>query len=47
MLSIETALYSMVTSPPLPKTLDFAIEGIEEYTGVTHYISPHYDEIVQ
>lgn len=46
MLSIETALYSMVTYLAASKTLDFVIEGIEEYTGVT-IISPHYDEIVQ
>ena len=35
MLSIETALYSMLTYLAASKTLDFAIEGIEEYTGVT------------
>ena len=35
MLSIETALYSMLTYLSASKTLDFAIEGIEEYTGVT------------
>lgn len=46
LLSIETALYSMVTYLAASKTLDFVIEGIEEYTGVT-IISPHYDEIVQ
>jgi uncharacterized membrane-anchored protein YitT (DUF2179 family) len=35
LLSIETALYSMITYLAASKTLDFIIEGIEEYTGVT------------
>jgi uncharacterized membrane-anchored protein YitT (DUF2179 family) len=35
MLSLETALYSMLTYLSASKTLDFVIEGIEEYTGVT------------
>ncbi len=39
-LSIEIALYSMVTYLSASKTLDFIIEGIEEYTGVT-IISGH------
>ena len=34
-LSIETALYSMITYIAASKTLDFVIEGIEEYIGVT------------
>jgi uncharacterized membrane-anchored protein YitT (DUF2179 family) len=34
-LSVEIALYSMVTYLSASKTLDFIIEGIEEYTGVT------------
>jgi uncharacterized membrane-anchored protein YitT (DUF2179 family) len=34
-LTIETALYSMLTYLAASKTLDFVIEGIEEYTGVT------------
>ncbi|PLK44663.1 MULTISPECIES: YitT family protein [Emticicia] len=34
-LSIETALYSMLTYLAASKTVDFVIEGIEEYTGVT------------
>ncbi len=46
LLSIETALYSMITYLAASKTLDFIIEGIEEYTGVT-IISPHHDEIRQ
>ncbi|APQ17031.1 YitT family protein [Maribacter hydrothermalis] len=35
MLSLETALYSMLTYLSASKTLDFVVEGIEEYTGVT------------
>jgi uncharacterized membrane-anchored protein YitT (DUF2179 family) len=46
LLSVETALYSMITYLAASKTLDFIIEGIEEYTGVT-IISPHHDEIRQ
>jgi len=34
-LSIEIALYSMITYLSVSKTLDFIIEGIDEYTGVT------------
>jgi len=43
-LSIENALYSMVTYLAASKTLDFVIEGIEEYTGVT-IVSVHSEEI--
>lgn len=43
-LSIEVALYSMITYLAASKTLDFFIEGIEEYTGVT-IISSHNNEI--
>ena len=43
-LSMETALYSMITYLAASKTLDFIIEGIEEYTGVT-IISSHDEEI--
>ncbi len=35
LLSIEAALYSMLTYLAASKTLDFVVEGIEEYTGVT------------
>jgi uncharacterized membrane-anchored protein YitT (DUF2179 family) len=45
-LSIEIALYSMVTYLAASKTLDFIIEGIEEYIGVT-IISPRSDQIRQ
>jgi len=44
LLSIEAALYSMITYLVASRTLDFIIEGIEEYTAVT-IISPHSDEI--
>lgn len=43
-LSVEIALYSMVTYLSASKTLDFIIEGIEEYTGVT-IISSYSEEI--
>ncbi|WP_109434882.1 YitT family protein [Aquimarina sp. AU119] len=45
LLSIETALYSMLTYLAASKTLDFVIEGIEEYTGVT-IISEHNTKIM-
>ncbi len=45
-LSIEIAMYSLITYLAASKTLDFIIEGIEEYTGVT-IISSHCDEIRQ
>lgn len=35
LLSIESALYSMLTYLAASKTLDFVVDGIEEYTGVT------------
>lgn len=35
LLSIESALYSMLTYLAASRTLDFVVEGIEEYTGVT------------
>lgn len=34
-LSIEIALYSMITYLAASKTLDFIVDGIEEYMGVT------------
>jgi uncharacterized membrane-anchored protein YitT (DUF2179 family) len=34
-LSVEIALYSILTYLSASKTVDFVIEGIEEYTGVT------------
>jgi len=44
LLSVEVALYSLITYLAASKTLDFIIEGIEEYTGVT-IISDHSDAI--
>ncbi|UYZ60540.1 YitT family protein [Hymenobacter latericus] len=35
LLSVETALYSILAYLSAAKTVDFIIEGIEEYTGVT------------
>lgn len=46
LLSVEIALYSMITYLSASKMLDFVIEGIEEYTGVT-IISSHSEEIRQ
>lgn len=34
-LSVEIALYAMLTYLAASKTIDFIIEGVEEYTGVT------------
>ncbi|MCC6599614.1 MAG: YitT family protein [Crocinitomicaceae bacterium] len=45
-LGIEPALYSMITYLSASKTLDFIVEGLEEYTGVT-IISAHNEEIRQ
>lgn len=35
MISIEVALYAMLTYLAASRTVDFILEGIEEYTGVT------------
>jgi len=35
LLSVEIALYSMITYLSASKTLDFVVEGIDEYVGVT------------
>ncbi len=43
-LSIDIALYALVTYLAASKAVDFVIEGIEEYTGVT-IISSHHDQI--
>ena len=45
-LSVEIALFSMVTYLAASKTLDFIIEGIDEYMGVT-IVSTHFSEIKQ
>jgi uncharacterized membrane-anchored protein YitT (DUF2179 family) len=44
LLHIEVALYAMLTYLAAAKTVDFILEGIEEFTGVT-IISPHSEEI--
>ncbi|MFH1004537.1 MAG: YitT family protein [Bacteroidota bacterium] len=44
LLNIEIALYSIITYLAASKTVDFIIQGIEEYTGVT-VISNNPDEI--
>jgi len=43
-LSIEIALYAILTYLSASKTIDFVIEGIEEYTGIT-IISDYSEEI--
>jgi uncharacterized membrane-anchored protein YitT (DUF2179 family) len=44
LLSIEVALYSIITYMVASKMLDFIVEGIEEYIGVT-IVSSHSEEI--
>jgi uncharacterized membrane-anchored protein YitT (DUF2179 family) len=44
LLSIEIAMYSMITYLAASKTLDFIVEGLEEYIGIT-IISSHSEEI--
>ena len=46
LLSVEIALYSIITYLAASKTLDFIIEGIDEYIGVT-IVSSHSEEILQ
>ncbi len=46
LLGLEIALYSILTYFSASKTLDFIINGIEEYIGVT-IISEHHQEIKQ
>lgn len=43
-LSVEIALYAILTYMAASKTVDFVIEGIEEYTGIT-IISDESEEI--
>lgn len=45
-LGIEVALYSMITYLAASKTLDFLVEGIDEYIGVT-IVALHSKEIRQ
>lgn len=46
LLGIEIAMYSMITYLAASKTLDFLIEGIDEYIGVT-IVSTHSEKIRQ
>lgn len=43
-LSIEVALYAILTYLAAAKTVNFVVEGVEEYTGIT-IISDNSDEI--
>jgi uncharacterized membrane-anchored protein YitT (DUF2179 family) len=43
-LSIETALYAILTYLAAAKTVDFVVDGVEEYVGVT-IISNHHEEL--
>lgn len=44
LVNIETAMYSMLTYISASKTVDFILNGIEEYIGVM-IVSDHYKEI--
>jgi uncharacterized membrane-anchored protein YitT (DUF2179 family) len=44
LLSVEIAMYSMITYLAASRTLDFLVEGIEEYIGVT-IVSSHSEEM--
>lgn len=44
LINVETALYAILTYLAASKTVDYIIEGIEEYTAVT-IVSSHSDEI--
>jgi uncharacterized membrane-anchored protein YitT (DUF2179 family) len=44
LLSMETALYSILTYLAASKTVDFIVDGVEEYIGVT-VISPYSEQI--
>lgn len=46
LLGLEIAMYSMITYMAASKTLDFVVEGIDEYIGVT-IVSSHSEEIRQ
>lgn len=40
-LSIETALYAILTYLAAAKTVDFVVDGVEEYVGVTIISAEH------
>lgn len=44
LLSIEIALYAILTYLAASRTVDFVVEGVEEYIGVT-IVSSHHEEI--
>jgi uncharacterized membrane-anchored protein YitT (DUF2179 family) len=44
LVSIETAMYSMLTYVSASKSVDFILNGVEEYIGMT-IISPHFENI--
>jgi uncharacterized membrane-anchored protein YitT (DUF2179 family) len=46
LLGVDIALYSMITYLAASKTLDFIVEGIEEYIGVT-IVATHHEDIRQ
>ncbi len=46
LLSVEIALFSMITYISASKMVDFLVDGIDEFVGVT-IVSNHYDEIKQ
>jgi len=46
LLSVETALYSIITYMVASRMLDFVVEGIEEYIGVT-IITSHRQEMLE
>src|SRR4030095_11287185 len=46
LLSVEIAMYAMLTYLAASRTVDFILEGVEEFTGVT-IISPHSEEIAE
>lgn len=44
LMSIEIALYAILTYLAASRTVDFVVEGVEEYIGVT-IVSSHHEEI--
>lgn len=42
--NLETAMYAMLTYLSASRTVDFVVNGLDEYTGIT-IISPHSEEI--
>lgn len=44
LLTVDAALYSMITYLAASRTVDFVVEGIEEYLGIT-IVSPRSDEL--